>query len=68
LLVKNDNRPRIQIEVGMGNSKINARVFIVHSLSAMKNEMMHVYNFILSFYRASLRQFSIDEISPFGFI
>jgi hypothetical protein len=68
LLVKNDNRPRIQIEVGMGNSKINARVFIVNSLSAMKNEMMHPYNLFSPFKKGSLRQFSIDEISPFGFI
>lgn len=33
----------------MGNSKINARVFVVHSLSAMKNEMMRLNNLFSPF-------------------
>jgi hypothetical protein len=57
----------------MGNSKINVRVFVVHSLSAIKNEMIHratdtCAKTVLSFYRVPLRLFSIGEISPFGFI
>jgi hypothetical protein len=43
LLVKNNIRPRNQIGVCMGIRKINARMFFVNFISAMKDKMMHRY-------------------------
>ncbi len=61
LIQKNDIRPRIQIGVGMGISKINARVFVVHSLSAMKNEMMHLYHLFSPFIERHCANFPLTR-------
>jgi hypothetical protein len=45
----------------MGNSKINACVFVIHYLSTMKNEMMHPYNLFSPFIERNCANFSLTR-------